>query len=72
MREGKYIRLNGNIDGSSGFETSISFFGRLIDESKDASVYGFTGRITTNDETFKIIYTAKLSTLSKIDQVQNQ
>ena len=69
LREGKYIRLNGDIESGSGFDTSISFFGRLIEESKDASVYGFTGRITTDGETYKIIYTAKLSTLSKIDQV---
>ena len=66
MREGKYIRMNGDIESSNGFDTSISFFGRLVDESKDASVYGFTGRITTLDETYKIIYTTKLSTLSKI------
>ena len=38
--------------------------------SSDLSVYGFTGRITTPDDTYKIIYTAKLSTLSKIDVVQ--
>lgn len=66
LREGKYIRMNGEIESSSGLDSSISFFGRLVDESKDASVYGFTGRITTSDETYKIIYTAKLSTLSKI------
>ena len=66
LREGKYIRINGEIESSSGFDTSISFFGRLVEESKDASVYGFTGRITTSDDTYKIIYTTKLSTLSKI------
>jgi hypothetical protein len=65
LREGKYIRLNGEIESSSGFDTSISLFGRLVDESKDASVYGFTGRITTPDDTYKVIYTAKLSSLSK-------
>lgn len=69
LRDGKYIRLNGNIESSSSSDTSISFFGRLIDESQDASVYGFTGRITTNDDTYKIIYTTKLTPLSKIDQV---
>ncbi|MBC8517192.1 MAG: hypothetical protein H8D31_08175, partial [Nitrosopumilus sp.] len=47
LREGKYIRINGEVESSSGFDTSISFFGRLVEESKDASVYGFTGRITT-------------------------
>ena len=66
LREGRYIRLNGNIESSTGLDTSISFFGRLVEESKDASVYGFTGRITTSDETHKIIYTTKLTTLSKI------
>ncbi len=67
LREGKYIRINGEIESSSGFDTSISLFGRLVDESKDASVYGFTGRITTSDDTYKVIYTTKLSSLSKID-----
>jgi len=66
LREGRYIRINGNIEGSSGVDTTISFFGRLVEESKDASVYGFTGRITTSDDTYKVIYTTKLSTLSKI------
>ncbi len=70
LREGRFIRINGNIESSSGFDTSISFFGRLIEESKDASVYGFTGRITTPDDTYKIIYTTKLSTLTKIDSTQ--
>ena len=67
LREGRYIRINGNIESSSGTDTSISFFGRLVAESKDAAVYGFTGRITTTDDTFKIIYTTKLSTLSKVN-----
>ena len=66
LREGNYIRLNGAIESSSGFDTTISLFGRLVDESKDASVYGFTGRISTPDEIYKVIYTTKLSTLSKI------
>jgi plastocyanin len=65
LREGKYIRINGNVESSNGLDTSISFFGRLVEESQDASVYGFTGRITTSDDTYKIIYTAKLSSLSQ-------
>ena len=71
MREGRYIRINGDIESSTGLDTSISFFGRLVEESKEASVYGFTGRITTSDETYKIIYTTKLSTLSKITTTSN-
>jgi len=72
LREGRYIRINGNIESSSGFDTSISFFGRLVEESIDASVYGFTGRITTSDDTYKVIYTTKLSTLSKIDTTSTE
>ena len=70
LREGRYIRINGNVESPTGFDTTISFFGRLVDESKDAAVYGFTGRINTPDESFKIIYTTKLSNLSKIDVTQ--
>jgi len=69
LREGRYIRINGDVESSSGFDTSVSFFGRLVEESKDASVYGFTGRITTPDDTYKIIYTTKLSTLTKVDTI---
>lgn len=72
LREGKYIRLNGNIESSSGFDSSINFFGRLVEESKDASIYGFTGRITTTDDTYKVIYTTKLSSLTKIDLVSSK
>ena len=71
LREGRYIRINGNIESSTGFDTKIGFFGRLIEESKDAAVYGFTGRITTPDDTYKIIYTTKLSTLTKVDTVSS-
>ena len=66
LREGKYIRINGVIDSDIGNQASISFFGKLIEESKNASIYGFTGRITIDNNNYKIIYTAKLSELSKI------
>ena len=67
LREGRYIRINGNVESSAGFDTTISFFGRLVEESANASVYGFTGRINTPEESYKIIYTAKLSTISKVE-----
>ena len=72
LREGRFIRINGDVESSSGFDTSVSFFGRLVEESKDASVYGFTGRITTPDDTYKVIYTAKLSTFSQINAVSTK
>jgi len=66
LREGRYIRINGNVEDSSGSDISISFFGRIVEESRDATVYGFTGRITTSGDTYKVIYTTKLSALSQI------
>ena len=69
LREGKYIRISGNVESESGDEISLRFFGRLIEESKSASVYGFTGRITENDDSYKVIYTTKLSSLSIIKPV---
>ena len=68
LREGHYIRINGDIESTRGFDTTISFFGRLVEESKDAAIYGFTGRITTSDSSYKIIYTAKLSQLTKVSE----
>lgn len=72
LREGQYIRINGNVESSNGFDTSINIFGRLVEESKDASVYGFTGRITTSDDSYKVLYTTKLSKLSKIIPVSTE
>ncbi len=66
LHEGKYIRINGNVESDTGDKASIKFFGRLVEESKNASIYGFTGKITIDDKDYKIIYTAKLSELSKI------
>jgi plastocyanin len=66
LREGKYIRINGVVESDTGDKASIRFFGRLVEESKSASIYGFTGTITTDDDNYKIIYTAKLSELLKI------
>ena len=69
LREGRYIRINGNIEGSDGTNNNISFFGRLVEKSKDAAIYGFTGRMSTIDDSYKIIYTAKLSKLTKILEI---
>jgi len=71
LREGRYIRINGNIESLSGSDTSISFFGRIVEESRDATVYGFTGRITTSSDTYKVIYTTKLSALSQISSISS-
>jgi len=67
LRQGQYIRIDGVAENDSGNQASIKLFGRLIEESKNASIYGFTGRIVINDNNYKIIYTAKLSELSKVN-----
>ncbi|MFB5606356.1 MAG: plastocyanin/azurin family copper-binding protein [Nitrosarchaeum sp.] len=66
LRQGQYIRIDGIVETDTGKEASVKFFGRLIEESKNASIYGFTGRIAIDDNNYKIIYTAKLSELVKI------
>lgn len=72
LREGNYIRVNGVVESDTGDTASIRFFGRLVEESKNASVYGFTGRITIDDNDYKIIYTAKLSELTKITSTESK
>jgi plastocyanin len=64
LREGKYIRINGIAESNIGDHISFSFFGKLVEKSKDASIYGLTGKITLNENDYKIIYTAKLSKIN--------
>jgi len=71
LREGRFIRVSGNIESSSGFDTSISLFGRLVEDSKDGAIYSFTGRIMRGDDSYKTIYTTKLSSLSNVIQNNN-
>ncbi len=66
LRDGRFIRISGTVEDSSGDEVSLRIFGRLIQNSDDGSVYGFTGRLTHDGETHKIIYTTKLSGLTNI------
>jgi plastocyanin/citrate lyase gamma subunit len=67
LREGQYIRINGIIEDDASDKASIKFFGKLVEESKNAAIYGFTGKITVDNTDYKIIYTAKLTELSKIN-----
>jgi len=43
----------------------VRFFGRLVESTNDASVYGFTGRLTHDGEENKINYTAKISSFKQ-------
>jgi len=66
LREGRYMRISGTAEDSFGNEISMRFFGRLIENSAEGSIYSFTGRLTHEDESHKIIYTTKLSKLTSI------
>jgi plastocyanin len=67
LRGGNYIRINGIVENEAGEQALLKFFGRLVEESSDASIYGFRGRIIINDQEYKIIYVTKLSNLSTIN-----
>ena len=60
LRDGRFLLLSGNAENANGDKISMNILGRLVDDSKDGSVYSFTGKITKNDETMKIVYTGKI------------
>ncbi|GFN39722.1 MAG: conserved hypothetical protein [Marine Group I thaumarchaeote] len=70
LRGDRFIRISGTIEDSSGDEASFRVFGRLIQNSDEGSVYGFTGRLTFEGEEHKIIYTTKLSELTSTSLAQ--
>ena len=61
LRDGKFLRISGTAENSSGDDIEIRVFGRLIEDSAEGSVYSFTGRITENNIEYKILYTSKIS-----------
>jgi len=70
LRDDRFIRISGTIEDSFGGEASFRVFGRLIQNSDEGSVYGFTGRLTFEGEEHKIIYTTKLSELTSTSLAQ--
>jgi len=66
LREGRYIRVSGTAENNIGEQISFRFFGRLVDNSADGSIYGFTGSLTHDGENHKIIYTTKLTGLKSV------
>jgi len=70
LRDDRFIRISGTIEDSFGDEASFRVFGRLIQNSDEGAVYGFTGRLTYGGEEHKIIYTTKLSELTSASLVQ--
>ncbi len=70
LREDRFIRISGTIEDSFGDEASFRVFGRLIQNSDEGAVYGFTGRLTYGGQEHKIIYTTKLSELISTSLIQ--
>jgi len=70
LRNDRFIRISGTIEDSFGDEASFRVFGRLIQNSDEGAVYGFTGRLTFEVEEHKIIYTTKLSELTSTSLAQ--
>ena len=64
LREGKYIRVAGVAEDPFGEEASLRLFGRLVQNSAEGSIYGFTGSLTHDDVKYKVIYTTSLSGLT--------
>jgi len=63
LRDGKFLRISGVVENPVGGEATISYFGRLIEDSQEGSIYSFTGRINLEDESYKMVYTSKISSL---------
>ena len=61
LNNGRFIRIAGTASNDFGDEVSISFFGRIVEDSTEGSVYSFTGRISEGFFSSKIIYTDRKS-----------
>ncbi len=64
LNNGRFIRIVGTASNDLGDEVSISFFGRIVEDSTEGSVYSFTGRISEGFFSSKIIYTSKISQIT--------
>lgn len=69
LRDGRFIRLQGTAENPSGNQVVLKFFGRLVEKSTEGSVYGFTGSLTQDGDSSKIIYTTKVSVFEKITKI---
>jgi plastocyanin len=61
LRNGNFLLLQGDAQDQSGNTIHLNLFGRIVTSNQDGSVYGITGKIT-GSETFKVIYSAKVTT----------
>ncbi len=74
LSNGRFISLSGNAENIDGDRISLSLLARLVQNSKDASVYTVTGKITKDGESTKLVYNAKVigSTIFKETPTQQE
>ncbi|MEX0764894.1 MAG: hypothetical protein WDZ43_04360 [Nitrosopumilaceae archaeon] len=68
LSNGRFISLSGDAENASGDKISLSLLARLVQNSKDASVYTVTGKITKDGEPIKLIYSVKVTGSSTISE----
>ena len=68
LSNGRFISLSGDAENASGDKISLSLLARLVQNSKDASVYTVTGKITKDGEPTKLIYSVKVTGSSTISE----
>lgn len=61
LRDGKFLRVVGKAEAPDNNQIDVRFFGRLIEDSKQGSIYSFTGKIIQANIEYKVIYTSKIS-----------
>lgn len=57
LLEGRFLRLSGDASSVDGEKISLQLLGRLVENSEEGSVYGFTGKLTKDNVPMKVIYT---------------
>ena len=72
LGNGRFISLSGDAENANGDKISLSILARLVQNSKDASVYSVTGKITKDGESTKLIYSTKVSGSSSIKVTPTQ
>ena len=61
LSQGRFLSLSGNAENADGDKISLSLLGRLVQDSKDGSVYSVTGKITKDEKSTKLVYSVKVS-----------
>ncbi len=68
LSNGRFISLSGDAENAGGDKIFISILARLVQNSKDASVYTVTGKIIKDGEPTKLIYGVKVTGSSTISE----